>query len=78
MNIQDKNVQELTDAELQALLKAKGRLAKKIAQREINRRKKLSQATSQTKSSTGSQDFRKGGMVLSTVDNRKRKTNGIN
>ena len=44
MNIQDKNVQELTDAELQALLKAKGRLAKKVAQREIDRRKKLSQA----------------------------------
>ncbi len=69
MNIQDKNVQELTDAELQALLKAKGRLAKKVAQREIDRRKKLSQA----KSNTGSQDFRKGGMVLSTVDNRKKK-----
>ena len=73
MNIQDKNVQELTDAELQALLKSKGRLAKKIAQREISRRKKLSQATSQTKSNTGSQDFRKGGMVLSTIDNRKNK-----
>jgi len=25
------------------------------------------------KSRTGSQDFRKGGMVLSTVDNRKKK-----
>jgi hypothetical protein len=29
--------------------------------------------SSVTKSSKGTQDFRKGGMVLSTVDNRKKK-----
>jgi hypothetical protein len=68
-NIQDTNVHDLTDSELQTLLNSKGTLAKKVAKKEIARRQNLNT----TKSSTGSQDFRKGGMVLSTVDRRKTK-----
>jgi hypothetical protein len=68
-NIQDKNVHDLTDSELQKLLNSKGRLAKRIAEKEIARRQNLNTA----KSNTGNQDFRKGGMVLSTVDRRKIK-----
>jgi len=69
VNIQDKNVQDLTDDELQTLLNSKGTLAQKIAKKEIARRQNLNT----TKSNTGNQDFRKGGMVLSTVDRRKIK-----
>ena len=69
VNIQDKNVHDLTDDELQTLLNSKGTLAQKIAKKEIARRQNLNT----TKSNTGNQDFRKGGMVLSTVDRRKIK-----
>jgi hypothetical protein len=69
-NIEDTNVRDLTNEQLQQLLGGISKLGQRVAKREIARREK---EQAELKSRTGSQDFRKGGMVLSTVDNRKNK-----
>lgn len=55
------------------LTKQKEDLNKEIEDKEINKALTKSKGGSITKNRKGGNDYRKGGYVLSTVDNRKKK-----
>ena len=55
------------------LAKQKADLNKQIKDKELNKAAAKSKGGSITKNRKGGNDYRKGGYVLSTVDNRKKK-----